>query len=239
MKLKMLAVASLFSLVSFTAVAVEAPNGPHVTTSGQGSVDVTPDMAILSISVSALSKEATEAKKEVDAGVAKYYEFLQAQGVDKKDIDAANIQIRPEYDYRSKTGEDNGPTFLGYRAERSVRVSLRELAKLNTVLDGALKAGLTGINGIELGSSKATEYQLAARKKAIADATLRAKSLAEGFDAKLGPVYSISYGAQTSAPMPRIMMGAAKMDSAMVEQTYEKSNITFTDSVDVVFDIQR
>lgn len=238
-QLKALAVATLLSLLPYTTtMAADTPNGPHVATSGMGSVDVAPDMATLTISVTAQAKEASAAKAQADQGVAKYYEFLTSHGIDKKDINSANIQISPEYDYGSKMSSSGTGQLKGYRADRSMQVSLRDLSKLNVLLDGALKAGLTGISRIELGSTQAEVHQLEARKKAMADATSRAKELAEGFNAKLGPIYSINYRLINVQPVMRNYAVAGKMSDEAVGQTYQQSNITFNDNVDVVFDIQ-
>lgn len=238
-QLKTLTTASLLSLLPFTTMAADTPNGPHVATSGIGSVDVIPDMATLTISVTAQAKETSTAKDQADQGVAKYYEFLTNYGIDKKDVNSANIQIYPEYDYSSKISSNSAGKLKGYRAIRSVQVSLRDLNKLNALLDGALKAGLTDISSIELGSSQAEVHQLEARKKAMVDATSRAKELAEGFNAKLGPIYSINYRVVNVQPVMRNYAAVGKMSNEAVGQTYQQSNITFSDNVDVVFDIQR
>ncbi|MNJ01487.1 oxidative stress defense protein [compost metagenome] len=65
--------------------------------------------------------------------------------------------------------------------------------------------------------------------------------MAKGFNAKLGPVYSIRYHVANYQPMPVARMyksagAAAESDAA---QTYEQQSIHFDDQVDVVFELQR
>jgi uncharacterized protein YggE len=217
--------------------AAEVPEGPHVVTSGTSSVDATPDIATLAIEVSVSSKDAAQAKKQVDERVAQYFDFLQKNNIEKKDISAANLRTQPEYDYL-KTGES---VLKGYRAVRQVQVTLRQLDKLNELLDGALKSGLNEIRSVELGVAKPDVYREQARQKAIENATQQAASLAKGFNAKLGPVYSIRYHVANYQPMPVARMyksagAAAESDAA---QTYEQQSIHFDDQVDVVFELQR
>jgi hypothetical protein len=217
--------------------AAEVPEGPHVVTSGTASVDATPDIATLAIEVSVSSKDAAQAKKQVDERVAQYFDFLQKNNIEKKDISAANLRTQPEYDYL-KTGES---VLKGYRAVRQVQVTLRQLDKLNELLDGALKSGLNEIRAVELGVAKPDVYREQARQKAIENATQQAESLAKGFNAKLGPVYSIRYRVANYQPMPVARMykaagAAAENDAA---QTYEQQSIHFDDQVDVVFELQR
>lgn len=239
MRLKALVIAGLMSTtaLSATATASELPDGPHVVTSGQSSVDATPDIATLSIEVSVSSKDAAEAKKQTDARVAQYFDFLQKNNIEKKDIDAANLRTQPEYDYL----KDGKSVLKGYRAVRQVQVTLRQLDKLNELLDGALKSGLNEIRSVELGVANPEQYRDKARQAAIEDATRQAGQLAKGFNATLGPVYSIRYHVANYQPMPMARMykaaDAAPMTSAA--QTYEQQSIHFDDQVDVVFEIQR
>lgn len=239
MKLKALAMAAMVGLgtLPLALQAAEVPEGPHVVTSGTSSVDATPDIATLAIEVSVSSKDAAQAKKQVDERVAQYFDFLQKNNIEKKDISAANLRTQPEYDYL-KTGES---VLKGYRAVRQVQVTLRQLDKLNGLLDGALKSGLNEIRAVELGVAKPDVYRDQARQKAIENATQQAASLAKGFNAKLGPVYSIRYHVANYQPMPVARMykaagAAAENDAA---QTYEQQSIHFDDQVDVVFELQR
>ncbi|CAI1019037.1 26 kDa periplasmic immunogenic protein precursor [Serratia proteamaculans] len=239
MKLKALAMAAMVGLgtLPLALQAAEVPEGPHVVTSGTSSVDATPDIATLAIEVSVSSKDAAQAKKQVDERVAQYFDFLQKNNIEKKDISAANLRTQPEYDYL-KTGES---VLKGYRAVRQVQVTLRQLDKLNELLDGALKSGLNEIRSVELGVAKPDVYREQARQKAIENATQQAASLAKGFNAKLGPVYSIRYHVANYQPMPVARMyksagAAAESDAA---QTYEQQSIHFDDQVDVVFELQR
>ncbi|AGO56837.1 oxidative stress defense protein [Serratia plymuthica] len=239
MKLKALAMAAMVGLgtLPLALQAAELPEGPHVVTSGTSSVDATPDIATLAIEVSVSSKDAGQAKKQVDERVAQYFDFLQKNNIEKKDISAANLRTQPEYDYL-KTGES---VLKGYRAVRQVQVTLRQLDKLNELLDGALKSGLNEIRSVELGVAKPDVYREQARQKAIENATQQAASLAKGFNAKLGPVFSIRYHVANYQPMPVARMyksagAAAETDAA---QTYEQQSIHFDDQVDVVFELQR
>ncbi|WP_413729480.1 oxidative stress defense protein [Sodalis sp. RH22] len=239
MKVKALLLTTLLGLGSFTtqALAAELPAGPHVITSGTSSVEATPDIATLTIEVSISSKDAADAKKQVDARVAQYFDFLNKNGIENKDIDAANLRTQPEYDFL-KTGES---VLKGYRAVRQVQVTLRQLDKLNELLDGALKSGLNEIRSVELGVANPDAYRDQARNKAIENATSQARSLAEGFKATLGPIFSIRYHVANYQPVPvaRMFKTNEAMSQTDAAQTYVQQAIHFDDQVDVVFELQR
>lgn len=244
MKRKSLVLAAMMALGSLscmTASAADSLSIPHISTSGNAIVKATPDMATLVIHVSETQKSAAEAKKKVDERVAKYFDFLKNSGIEKKDIDAANLRTQPEYQYEEKSGKSS---ITGYRASRSVEVKVHKLEQLNVLLDGALKAGLNEINSVQFGVSNPQRYRDEARQKAIENAIQQATTLAKGFNSKLGPVYSISYRAPEAVPIPmnRLkyqtdLLAAPASDSA--SETYEPQSIEFLDHVDAVFELQR
>ena len=232
MKFKVMALAALVSLGAVSVQANELPNGPHIVTSGTASVDAVPDVATLAIEVNVAAKDAASAKKQADDRVAQYLSFLEQNGVAKKDISSANLRTQPDYDYQ------NGKSILkGYRAVRTVEVTVRQLDKLNGLLDGALKAGLNEIRSVSLGVAQPEKYKDEARK-AIDDAIHQAQQLASGFKSKLGPVYSVRYHVSNYQPSPMVRMMKADAAPVSAQETYEQPTIQFDDQVDVVFQLE-
>lgn len=234
MKFNVLALTAILGLGVFSALANELPNGPHIVTSGSASVDAVPDMATLAIEVNVSAKDAATAKKQADERVAEYLTFLQKSGVEKKDINSANLRTQPEYDYL----KDGKSQLKGYVAVRSVDVTVRQLDRLNDLLDGALKAGLNEIRSVSMGVANPEQFKDKARQEAIDDATRQAQKLAQGFHGKLGPVYSIRYHVANYRPTPMVRMMAAPSAKVSTQETYEQQSIQFDDQVDVVFELQ-
>lgn len=234
MKFKVMALAALVGFSAIPVQANELPNGPHIVTSGTASVDATPDIATLAIEVNVSAKDAASAKKQADERVAQYLSFLEQNQIAKKDISSANLRTQPDYDYQ------NGKSVLkGYRAVRTVEVTLRQLDKLNSLLDGALKAGLNEIRSVSLGVAQQDAYKDKARKAAIDDAVHQAEQLAAGFNSKLGPVYSVRYHVSNYQPSPVVrMMKADAAPAVSAQETYEQPTIQFADQVDVVFQLE-
>ncbi|BBQ82299.1 oxidative stress defense protein [Klebsiella sp. WP7-S18-CRE-02] len=232
-KFKVMALAAAIGFSAMSVQANELPDGPHIVTSGTASVAAVPDIATLAIEVNIAAKDAASAKKQADQRVAQYLSFLEQNGVAKNDISSANLRTQPDYDYQ------NGKSVLkGYRAVRTVEVTLRQLDKLNSLLDGALKAGLNEIRSVSLGVAKPDAYKDKARKAAIDDAIHQAQSLAAGFHSKLGPVYSVRYHVSNYQPSPMVRMMKADAAPVSAQETYEQTTIQFDDQVDVVFQLQ-
>ena len=142
-------------------------------------------------------------------------------------------EVSLDYDYQ------NGKSILkGYRAVRTVEVTVRQLDKLNSLLDGALKAGLNEIRSVSLGVAQPEKYKDEARKAAIDDAIHQAEQLASGFKSKLGPVYSVRYHVSNYQPSPMVRMMKADAAPVSAQETYEQPTIQFDDQVDVVFQLE-
>lgn len=241
MKLKSLALAAMVALGGYAAVAqaAETPAGPHISTSGSAVIQAEPDMATLSINVTVKEKDASAAKAQADKHVAQYFDFLKAQGIEKKDINAANISTSPDYVYDKEKEES---VIRGYNASRSVTVKVHDLNKLNTLLDGALKSGLNDISAVEFGVNNPEKYREEVRQKAISDAISQAKSVAKGFGTELGAVYSIGYNAPQPVPVMvrnKMMLAAGAPAAVSADETYEQQTIDFRDQVDAVFELKR
>lgn len=224
------------SVLSLPISADEMPAGPHLSIIGTASVDATPDIATITIEVSCSAKEVVVAKRQVDKRVTQYFDFLLKNGVEKKDINTANLSTQPEYNY-----QQNGPSVLkGYRAIRQVQVIVRRIDKLNGLLDEALKLGLNEIRAIKLGVENPNSYRDQVREKAIDNAIFLATSLAEGFKVKLGPVYSIHYQGDNDQAMPVPVMFLRAVNAApnSSDKTYQQQTIHFKNQVDVVFELQ-
>ncbi len=157
---------------------------------------------------------------------------MQVKGVERSDIQSANISLQPQYHYP----KDKKPELTGYRASRHITVTVRDLEQLNTYLDNALGDGINRINTIQLKVSNEAEYIEQARQAAIKDAMEKAESLAKGFGEKIdGGVWRITYQAASPRPMMmRMAMDAAPETSA----TYQDSQITIRDRVEVVFKLE-
>lgn len=236
MKFQIAIFALILGLGSLTCMSVnadETPVGPYLSTIGTATIDATPDIATINIEVSYLAKDAVEAKRKVDDRVVQYLDFLRKKGIHPKDIDAANLSTQPEYDYQQGSSK-----LKGFRAIRHVQVKLRQIGKINELLDGALKMGLNEISTIKLGVANPESYHEQVRQKAIQNALLLAKSLANGFKVKLGPIYSVNYQTDNEpSPLP-VMFLRAENATSSASQTYQQQTIHFKDQVAVVFRLQ-
>lgn len=203
-----------------------------LTTTGIGEVKVAADKAVVRMQVETIHRSASNAKTEVDNRVNVLLEKLKSMNIKEKDIIASSLRINPNFEY-----QDQKAVFSGYHASRDVVVTLHKLGDLNALLDAAVESGINQISQVALESSQAEKYQEEARQLAIADSKAKAESLAAAYGAQLGPIYSINY--QSSRPMqaPKMEMAMARMASDSSGGQYLHDEITFGDTIAVVFEL--
>lgn len=237
MRSTVLGTLSLLPLViSSTAFAIAVPDKPHLVTQGHSEIRVAPDMATLSVRVTALKPESLAAKEEVDTKVAALFSSLAGLGVSKKDIDSGNVITRPDYQYGKN---DDQPKLLGYQAERQISIRLYDLDQLSQTLNKILEQGIQSIQQVSYGRRNADELRQQARLAAVANARELAEELSQGVDRKLGEVYAIEYQPSQSGSVPRHygMMSSSKVSQEALDASYVQNEIEFTDQVQVVFNL--
>ncbi|MDF5688480.1 oxidative stress defense protein, partial [Vibrio parahaemolyticus] len=215
MKLYSFLLASALSLTSASVLA-NTPEFAHVTTTGYGEVTATPDMATFSVKVVDTTMTAEQAKLSVDKTVEEFLKSLSDAGLSKDNITSSNLYLAPQYHY-PKSGKAE---LVGYRASRSIDVTVTDLKNLNQYLDMALEAGINQVDNIQLKVSNQAEYQQKARMAAIKDAREKAGSLATGFEKKLGDVWQLNYRQMHVQP---VLMRSMAMDSKEGANSYQDS----------------
>lgn len=227
--------AGLFSsaLMAPQTLAAEV-DFPHIETVGVSLIQLEPDMADLNVEVAVTEKTAKAAKDNSDAAVAKFISRLTAAGVAKEQIHSANLNLQPQYVYT----QDKAPELTGYIASRQITVMVKELSRLNAILDSALEEGMNRVNNIALKSSKEAEYVAKARQAAIADAKQKAESLAQGFGENLGKIWQIRYYDQRPVQPVMLRMNAKADYVGAVAESYQYGRVSIEDRVEVIYKLK-
>ncbi|GAL10392.1 protein of unknown function DUF541 [Vibrio astriarenae] len=199
---------------------------PHISTSGYGEISVSPDSALVSVRVEMIAKTAEQAKSKVDQSVSHFVQQAQEKGVERQQIHSSNLHIAPQYRYP----KDAQPELEGYRATRTITLTVLELEKLNSYLDLAMQSGINRVDSVKLQTTQYDSYKQQALELAIKDAQSKATSLAKGFDQRVEQVWEIRY----QQDQPRVMRAVA-MDNVGESNSYMDKAIVIRDRVDVVF----
>ena len=207
----LLATAALAAmLVASPAAADDAPV-PTLQASGEGTVMVAPDIAVVTIGVSTRDETASAALSANSADVAKVLDAIRGEGVADKDIGTSGFSIYPVYE-QPKDGEPQTqpPKVVGYQVSNDVRVTIRDITTSGGILDKVVSAGANQVNGISFDVADRKTPGEAALKDAIADAKRKAEIMAEAAGVKLVRVLSVSASNGGRPPQPVLMRAMAE-----------------------------
>ena len=204
---------TLFGLA--IAVAALAPLSAQaaerlITVSGEATVAVAPDMAVIRIGVTSQGKTAHEASNTNAKQMTKVLAAIKGTGVADSDVQTSRLSLQPQYD-PNKSGTAR---LLGFQVTNQVTIKIRDTGKMPVILDTAISAGANEMSGIEFVVSEQSKLLDQARDDAIADARRKAELYAKAAGAKLGKVMAISE--EGSSPPPRPVMQAMRAGAVPV-----------------------
>lgn len=198
--------------------------------SGEGSVFVVPDIAKVNAGISANASTVQAAQDQINRAINKVSEAVKKLGVDAKDIQTQNYNINPTYDYSGSSQR-----ITGYQASTNLSIKVRNIEKVNDVVDAATAAGANNVGGVAFDVADKTKAENQAREKAIAQAKSKAQTAAKAGGFSLGRLINYSENSQT--PIPVRAMGALlnKAESAptQVEPGTNEVKISVTLSYEI------
>lgn len=195
------------------AIADTRPEPRAITTSGEGSVSATPDLAIVASGVTTTAPGAAAALKANAAAMAKVFEAAKKEGIEDRDIATSGLSVQPQYDYGDGQ-KPRAPKLVGYQARNMVTIRIRAIDKAGAVVDSLVEAGSNEIESFSFDVSERGAKLDAARKDAVSDARRKAELYASAAGAKLGRVLSIEEEAEAGEPARPFAMRAKAMDAA-------------------------
>lgn len=182
------------------APAAYGDGSAGIWVSGQGTISVAPDLAMLDFGVETRAANVSEANSQASMAMDAVIEALKARGVKNEDIQTSRFSIYPRYDYieEEKDGiRSSREVLVGYRVRNSGTVKLRDLDTVGEVIDEVVTAGGDNvrINGINFTLEDPKPKMAELREMAVADAQAKAEHLAELSEVSVGRLIYISEGA--------------------------------------------
>ena len=179
-----------------SASSVEAPQSIErsITVVGEGKASVSPDVAQANLGVEVLAPTVKEATEEARERMTAIMAALQEAGVAEKDIQTSNYSIYFDRYPEIRAMVEAEPLEVegNYRVSNMVRIKIRDLDELGSVLDGVIEAGANNVYGINFTVDDPDEVESEARSEAIANAKTKAQELADLNGVNLGEVLQIS-----------------------------------------------
>ena len=170
-----------------------------INVNGQASIESLADEVSIYIGIDTL-KDTADASKNANSEISDKVLFaLYKEGVTKDEIETASYNIYPEYDYSNGKQE-----IKGYRTTNILKIKTKDFSKIGKIVDVSVDAGANNVQSInfELSQDKQNQLKTQAISKASEDAKLKAQATAEGLNAKLGKVKSVTVQDYNYYPLP-------------------------------------
>ena len=155
-----------------------------VITSGQGEITLSPDRAVLRVSVETRAGTAAQAANGNTQRVRKLLDTLNSIRQPNESVMVAGVSVNANRD-------DKGQV-RGYAASATVRISTRTLERLGTIIDAALAGGANNIQDVTWLSDREQSARREALGRAFAEAHQNAQALADAAGLALGPLLTVS-----------------------------------------------
>ena len=228
---------AFFALALSTVSAANADNLiPRILVSGEGSVDLAPDMAVLTLTVTRQAETARAALDANSSAMKDVQTAMKTKGIETRDLQTSGFSIQPNYFYppQQPSGKREPPKIVGYTVRNSLTVRVRDISAVGDILDKSVSLGVNEGGNIMFTNDDPSEAITKARVKAMQHAIGKAKTLADAAGVKTGHILEISEQSFSPRPMPmaraEMAMGRSA-DSVPVtagENTYKVTvNVSF------------
>ena len=166
-----------------------------ITVGGEGKVTVKPDLAHVQLGVQIQKPTAKAARDAAAVAMSNVVGAIKKLGVDDKDIQTTQVSLNAVYDYPNNAA----PVLRAYQLTNQVVVTVRDLTKITDVVDDAVTAGATSVDGISFDVADRTAAEAQAREAAAKDARAKADVYAKTLGLAISGVASVSE--QISTPV--------------------------------------
>ena len=234
MRVQLLACALVLAFSASALAQDRSPSvlPPSISVIGEAQADVPPDMAILTLSISAERPTAADAAAENARTAKAVIDGLKSAGVAAQDIQTVGLSIYPEFTNSSSQKR----SVTGYHATDSLSVRVRAIDKAGALAGAAVESGAL-YQSIRFDISDREARQDTLRVAAVDNAHRRAELYAKGAGMKLGlPRAIIAQGAGShDGGFPRV--NAVAMSRSAPEPAIEAGTLTLRESVEATFDM--
>lgn len=214
------------------AAAGDTAKEHTISVGGEGKVTVKPDLGHVQLGVNVQRPSAKGARDAAAESMAKVVAAIKKLGIDDKDIQTTQVSLNAVYDYPN----NSAPVLRAYQLTNSIAITVRDLSKITDVVDDAVTAGATSVDGISFDVADRTAAEAQAREAAAKDARAKADAYAKTLGLSIVGVAAVSE--QVSTPVwyaPNYAASAGAGDKAAAPTPVQTGSTDVTITVQISF----
>lgn len=196
--------------IPFSVSSVTTAKSDTFNVTGEGKTTIRPDFASFTAGITVQADSVKAAQDQINSVINKVSDAIKKTGVEAKDIQTANYNINPAYDYSG-----GKPKITGYNADTNLTVKVRTLDNVNKAMDAATANGANQVSSLAFGVDDKTKAEDEARQQAVAEAKKKAAEAAKIAGFRLGRIinYSENFG-NNPRPIPMALEAAKQAGGA-------------------------
>lgn len=210
-----------------------------VTVSGEGIIDVEPDMATVHFGIVTVADDPEEARRQNAEAAARAMNAVRELGIEERHIRMEALRLQP---HREWVDEDRRWIESGFEAVRQVVVEVHDLEMLPTLVAEVVQQGANRLEQVSYDLENREEARNEALREAVENAREKARIVAATLGEELGAVQNVN---EQSFDFPRPvvnlrsdMMYAEKAEAAPEPDAYAAGEIEVRVTVHASFEIQ-
>ncbi len=183
--MKRFGLAVLLCALGVHAWAADEKPAKLVRVTGTAEVKVIPDRAVIDVGVEKEDASAVIAKRSADTATRRLLAALKQNGIADKDVQTSYLSLQPQQ-HKVK-----GITVRTFAAGETLTITVRDLSRLDGLLEALIKAGGNQIDSLRYETSDLRKYRDQAREMAVKAAHEKAEALAKALGQEIGKASSI------------------------------------------------
>ncbi|ENN91210.1 outer membrane protein [Bartonella bovis 91-4] len=233
-KIKVALLAALTLLTTSFSIHAEecAMNNSTIVVTAIGESQATPDMAIINLSIVTYDKTAQKALADNNKFMNNVMSSFKNNNIQEHDLQTSNLSIYQSSSDKQKEQKNHENL---YEVSNSLTVRIRDLSNVGKIFDQAISLGINSVHGITFTNADTKPFYKEARKKAIAEAIEKAKTLAQAANLKLGKIIEINENNNSFHPTQRLNRSAQFANYA--DTNFSSGELNYNVSVTVTFSI--
>lgn len=196
---------------------------PQLNITAQGSVEVTPDRARITLGVETDAKTAQEAAQANAALQTRIIEAVRKAGIPAASIRTSGYNVAPRQEYIPETRTWRVD---GYQVSNLVVIVVEPVSKAGEVIDAALTAGANRVAGLAFEVKDASAAREQAMTQAVERARREADIVAKAAGGAVAGLLELSVNSFENAPRPMMEMAMMRSDAAQTPISEGTQSVT-------------
>ena len=201
----------------------------EMTVTGNGEIAAEPDYAQIQIEVRTQGKDVSVAQQENAVIMNRVIGSLMALNIPREDIQTANYEISPMYDYI-----EGRQVFRGYEVQNAITVKIMDISQAGTVIDTAVLNGANQVSAIQFKIEDSANYYRQALRLAIVDAHAKAVAMAEAMHVSIQPI-PIEIIEESNHAIPFPVFKSVQMSNQEIMTPIEQGTMLINATIRVKF----